>query len=57
MSQFLSKEDYWEARAEQAEQALSEIARYFTSGNEVPVERATIKASDFWRISGIKPDA
>ena len=29
---------------------LRELAKYFESGNQVPVERATIKASDFWRI-------
>lgn len=42
-----------------AKAALSELARYFTSGNDVPVERATILAKDFWRIvqpSGLTPN-
>ncbi|MCP4100532.1 MAG: hypothetical protein GY750_03775 [Lentisphaerae bacterium] len=30
--------------------AIAELERYFTSGNNVPVERATIKADDFRRI-------
>lgn len=30
--------------------ALIELSRYFTSGNEFPVERATILAKDFWKI-------
>jgi len=33
--------------------ALDELAKYFTSGNEIPVERATILAKDFWRITGL----
>lgn len=37
--------------------SLNELARYFTSGNSVPVERATIKAADFWRITGKTPNA
>ena len=36
--------------------AQSELARYFTSGNSVPVERATILAKDFWRITGLTPN-
>lgn len=35
--------------------ALAQLARYFTSGNSVPVERATIRAEDFWRITGLAP--
>lgn len=34
---------------------LNELARYFMSGNNVPVERATIRAEDFWRIAGKRP--
>jgi len=30
--------------------ALEEIARYFKSCNEIPVERAVIKGVDFWKI-------
>jgi pantoate kinase len=30
--------------------ALNELRSYFTSGNDVPVERSTILAKDFWRI-------
>jgi len=37
--------------------AQSELARYFTSGNGVPVERATILAKDFWRITDTTPNA
>lgn len=37
--------------------AVSELAKYFTSGNSVPVERATIRADDFWRITGLTPNA
>lgn len=37
--------------------ALDEFALYFTSGNSVPVERATIRAKDFWRITGMAPNA
>lgn len=33
--------------------ALQELARYFRSGNSIPVERATIKTEDFRRITGI----
>ena len=39
-----------------AEAALEELALYFTSENGVPVERATILAKDFWRITGMKPE-
>lgn len=30
--------------------AIHELALYFKSGNKVPVERATIRADDFWRV-------
>jgi hypothetical protein len=44
-------------RAENARmrEALVELARYFTSRNDVPVERATIHAKDFWRVTGMQP--
>jgi len=32
---------------------VQELAKYFTSGNGVPVERATILAKDFFRITGL----
>ena len=35
------------------EYVLQELAKYFTSGNDVPVERATILAKDFFRITGL----
>ena len=35
---------------------ISELKKYFTSGNSVPVERANILAKDFWRIIGEEPD-
>lgn len=38
------------------QEALRELAKYFTSGNSVPVERATILAKDFWRITGLTPN-
>ncbi|MEQ9131123.1 MAG: hypothetical protein RJQ08_13555 [Salinisphaeraceae bacterium] len=44
------------AYVERLEGSLAELARYFTSGNSVPVERATIKANDFWRITGMTPN-
>lgn len=30
--------------------ALNELSKYFKSGNDIPVDRATIKAKDFWDI-------
>ncbi len=36
---------------ERSRDALNELARYFTSGNGVSVERATIYAKDFYRIA------
>jgi hypothetical protein len=36
--------------------ALAELAKYFTSGNSVPVERATILAKDFCSITGMTPN-
>lgn len=41
---------------ERLRHAMGELARYFTSGNSVPVERATILAKDFWRITGLTPN-
>ena len=29
---------------------IADLSLYFTSGNSIPVERATILAKDFWRI-------
>jgi hypothetical protein len=37
-------------RKPSAQQRLDMLAKYFTSGNDVPVKQATIKASDFWKI-------
>lgn len=34
------------------EKAIADLSQYFKSGNSVPVDRATIKADDFWRIVG-----
>lgn len=60
---FVRREEFGEA--EQVEwcglhakqrDALNELVRYFTSGNGVPVERATIHAKDFWRITGMTPN-
>lgn len=34
-----------------AKKALEELALYFTSGNSVPVDRAVIKGTDFWKIA------
>lgn len=33
---------------------IEELDKYFTSGNDIPVERATILAKDYWKIRGIK---
>lgn len=29
---------------------LEQLKKYFESGNEIPVDRAIIKASEFWKI-------
>lgn len=29
---------------------LDQLKKYFTSGNDIPVDKATIKADDFWRL-------
>ena len=55
MSMFAKREHYLEAKCKQQEVAIAELAKYFTSGNCVPVERATIMAKDFWRITGLEP--
>lgn len=55
MSMFAKREHYLEAKCKQQEVAMAELAKYFTSGNCVPVERATIMAKDFWRITGLEP--
>jgi hypothetical protein len=44
-------------KGDEALEAIAELAKYFTSGNAVPVERATISAKDFWRITGLTPNA
>ena len=41
------------ARLVAHEKALATLAKYFTSGNNIPVDQATIKATDFWRITGL----
>lgn len=33
------------------QKAVNELKQYFTSHNGVPVDKATIKAEDFWRIA------
>lgn len=33
-----------------AQQKLDQLKKYFESGNDVPVQQATIKAKDFWAI-------
>jgi hypothetical protein len=30
--------------------ALHDLSKYFKSGNDIPVDRAVIKAKDFWEI-------
>lgn len=39
-------------RLRRHEKVIQELKLYFTSGNSVPVERATIMAVDFWKIVG-----
>ena len=39
------------------QKALATLAKYFTSGNCIPVDQATIKAADFWQITGMVPNA
>lgn len=46
-----------DAELQRLQNAVAELASYFTSGNGVPVERATILAKDFWRITGLTPSA
>ena len=41
------------AERDRLKKALKTLAKYFTSGNSIPVDQATIKASDFWRITGL----
>jgi len=36
--------------------AMAKLRLYFTSGNTIPVERATILGKDFWEILGEEPD-
>ena len=48
-----SKQTAWCGLHAMQREALQELARYFTSGNSVPIERATIRAEDFWRITGM----
>ena len=43
-----------DAELERMKEAMISLARYFTSGNDVPVERAVIRAEDFWRITGME---
>lgn len=38
---------------ERKDKALLTLAKYFTSGNHIPVDQATIKAADFWNITGL----
>jgi hypothetical protein len=40
-------------RAETAERELTQLDKYFTSANSVPVERATILAKDYWAIRAL----
>ena len=40
---------------EQYKKSLETLAQYFTSGNQIPVEKATILAVDFWKITGMTP--
>jgi hypothetical protein len=37
------------------ERKLSELRKYFTSANPIPVDRAVILAKDFWSILGEEP--
>ena len=41
-----------ELEIEYLRKQLDELKKYFTSTNDIPVERATILAKDFWRIIG-----
>lgn len=51
-----ARHDAADTEAERMRNALAELARYFTSSNSVPVERATILAKDFWRITALTPN-
>lgn len=47
--------DKLSAELEQANNIIAELSRYFTSGNSVPVDRATISAKVFWKLLGQEP--
>jgi hypothetical protein len=38
---------------ERQQKALATLAKYFTGGNHIQVDQATIKAADFWSITGL----
>ena len=49
-SELQAKLDKAEAQNRAYHRALAELALYFTSSNSVPIDQATIKASDFQAI-------
>lgn len=42
-----------EEKVKQQHQALTKLSQYFTSGNAVTIDKATIAAKDFWSITGL----
>lgn len=51
LRQYIEDADYSICKRD-ALKAIEELKLCFTSGNGVPVDRATILAKDFWRIVG-----
>lgn len=41
---------YTEKENKLLKKALHDLSKYFKSGNDIPVDRAVIKAKDFWEI-------
>ena len=46
--------EYLTSLKEYLQNQLKELDKYFTSANNIPVERATIMAKDYWKIRGIE---
>lgn len=55
MSMFVSKADYNVAKVKQLEGVIQELAMFFTSGNNIPIDFASISTKTFCKITGIDP--
>lgn len=45
-----TEQDKYDKEINRLNKIINDLSLYFTSGNSIPVERATILAKDFWRI-------